>query len=548
MDRGVTILQQGACFMRQRLVIWVALFGLAILPAAVRSQETTSDKPTIAVRVASIDSLLADAGYIAELLGKGDEAKNLEGIVKARSGGIDTKKPFGFYANIVKGLEDAEAVVLLPVNDEDAFVTLVGDLLGMKPKKDDDGIYTISLDKVPVPIQARFANGYCYVSNSKPSLAKNKLLAPAAVLPAGKVGVISAAVQIDRIPDKMKQMVLGRIDLDLAKARDKGKPGESEEEAELRKAILDQLSAQIKSVLREGGPVEVRLDVDRTAGDLSLSVSVGGKPGSDLAASISDLAKNKSIAAAIAGRDAAVSSQLRLMLPAKLKAAVDGLVEQLEKKAVESANNELEKELRDIAFKAIKPTLKSGELDSGFDLRASGSKLYTLVLGSRIKDGASVDKALRKIIDKVPDEVKNFIKLDADKADSVAIHKITPPEVDAKMAEVFGNNPVYLAIRDDAILVALGEKGLDAIKEAAAATPKAGRIFGVEASIARLAPLLEKEHKGAVDAAAKAFGKQSDNDRVRVVIEGGDVLQIKLTARAQVLKFAAAMEHHGKGD
>jgi hypothetical protein len=543
--------------MRQRLVICVALLGLAFVPAAVRADETASGKPTIALRVASIENLLSDAKYVAELVGKSDEVDNFEGILKSLGGGeglkgIDPKKPIGVYANIIKGLDDAEAVVLVPVADEEAFLTFVSAVLPHKPEKGDDGLYTVKVDRVPAvnAVYARFANGYCCISNRKESLAKDKLLAPATVLPAGKVGVISVAVQIDQIPDKMKRMALGKIEDTLVQAGKKGKPGESDEEAQLRVALAEQLAAQIASLLREGGPVELRLDVDRNAGELAVSLSAAAaKPGSELATNISELGKNKSVAAALAGRDSAASAQLHVTLPAKLKSAVDALVEQVEKKAVEGARDDLEKELRETILKALKPTLQSGVVDSGFDLRGPGAgKLYTLVFGSRVKEGAGLDKALRKIVDKVPDEVKSFIKLDADKADSVAIHKITPPGVDAKTQAVFGDNPVYLAIRNDAILVALGEKGLEAIKEAAAAAPKAGRIFAVEAALGKIAPLLEQEHKGATEAAAKAFGKQGGDDKVRLVVEGGEALQIKLTAKAQLLKFATAMERHQKGD
>jgi hypothetical protein len=554
MDCGFTILQQGA-FMRHRLIPWVALLGLAFLPAAVRARETTSDKPTIAVRIASIESILNDARYIAELVGKADEVENLKKLLEAMTGGeglkgVDPKKPFGFYGKLSpKGVEDAAAVVLLPVADEDAFLTIVGNLLGMKPEKGGDGIYTLNLDKVPIPIHARFTSGYCCVSNSKAALAKDKLLSPAVVLPEGKVGVISATVQIDEVPAKMKQLALGVIDNHLAKEREKTKPGASEEEVALHKAAIDQLSSTIKSVFRDGSSVDLRLGVDRNAGELSVAFHLAAKAGSDLANSISDLAKSKSVAAALVGRDSAASGAVHLTLPAKLRSAIDGIVDHAQKKAVESATNDLERELREILLKALEPTLKSGVFDAGVDLRGpSSSNVYTLVVGGRVKDGAGLEKAIRKIVDKVPDEVKNFITLDAAKAGAVAIHKITPPETDAKMRALFGDNPVYVAIREDAVLVALGDKGLEAIKEAVAAAPKTGRIFSTEAALARLAPLIEKEHRGAIEAAKKAFGKEGDTDKLRFVIEGGDTLQIKLAARAELLKFATAMDRHRKGD
>jgi hypothetical protein len=535
--------------MRHRLATWIALIGLVVLPAIARP-EGASDKPTIVVRLASIDSLTADVLYLADLVGQGEKAK--EGLAaldaqKDRDGlkGVDTKKPLGLYGTVgPKGAqEDAVAVLLVPVTSEDAVVNFVGALRGTKPSKDADGVYSVAIG-LPMfgTVYGRFTDGYCYISNTKAALDKEKLLSPADVLPAGKVGLVSATVQLDKLPKNMKDLMLSRIDLHLANARDKGKPGESEQEAKLRKLVIDEAFGQIKALLRDGAAVDLRVEVDPTAGDLGLSFSVAAKSGSELATAISDLATRKSLAASLIGRNSASSLQLHLGLPAKLKNSLGEVLDQLEKKAMAEAPDDNAREVVGLLAKAILPTLKAGELDSGFDLRGpSGSGHYTFIAGSRVSGGEAIDKAIHKVIDKVPGGLAGVVQLDAEKAGSATIHRINVPDLPPELTDVLGNSPLYIAVRDDAVLMVMGDKGLETIKELAASSARPGPIVGVTSSVGRLVPLLEKTNKPAGDAAKKALGK-GDNDKVRLVIQGGEALEIKITAKGQLLKFAAAMK------
>jgi hypothetical protein len=535
--------------MRHRLVAWIALVGLAVLPGVARSEG--ADKPTVVLRLASIDSLTADVLYLAELVGQGEKVKEgVKAIEPHRTGdslkGVDTKKPLGIYGTVgPKGVQDDSVLVLLlPVTDEDALVTFVGELRGGKPTKDADGTYSVPLGAFPAfsTVYARFTGGYCCISNVKEALDKDRLLPPAEVLPAGKVGLISATVQIDKIPKAMKDAVLSQLDVHLANARDKGRP----EDLENRKLVLDELSAQVRSLLRDGTAIDLKVDVDRTTGELGLSLSLAGKSGSELAANISDLGTSKSIAATLIGRDSASAVQLHLALPSKFKSKLSGALDDLEKKLLDKAPDDTAREIGEIFAKAFLPTLKAAVLDAGLDLRGPGAGgKYTLVLGSRVVDGENIDKAIHKAIEKVPGGLAGIVQLDADKAGSVAIHKINVPLMPREVSDVFGNSPVYIAVRGDALLMTFGDKGLEAIKELVAASAKPGAIVAATSSIGRLVPLLEKTNKDLGEVARKTLGTGTENDKVRLVVQGGEALQIKITAKAQLIKFAAAMKDKG---
>ena len=61
-------------------------------------------EPAIVVRLKSLDGLLADVKYLAQLAGKGEEAKQIDGIIESlpvKDGlagtGLDTKRPMMLY-------------------------------------------------------------------------------------------------------------------------------------------------------------------------------------------------------------------------------------------------------------------------------------------------------------------------------------------------------------------------------------------------------------------------------------------------------------------
>jgi hypothetical protein len=550
--------------MRTRLLGWAALLGLALLPAAARPDEGKEaktdkadkpDKPTVIVRLAPIDRLTADLGYLAELAGKEDVPKQITTLVKRLTGpdglkGVDTKRALGLYATIGPVGLDSKAVALIPVADEQAFLATVKKLAGSDPKKEEDGSYSLELPdgRIP-PLYFRFVKKYCYLTiQDKEAIDKEQLLEPAEVLAADKVGLLSVTVNIDRIPANLKQLALGQVDLRLAKLGDEMVEGETKAQAQFRKAVLNDVSARIKSVLREGGPVEVRLDLDRQAGDLTFSASLAGKAKTKLAEAIAELGKVRSLAASLAGEDSALSVYLDAALPAKVRAALAPVIDEGEKKALTEAKNRGRRELLAAVAPAIKPTLKGGELDGGLDLRGPGAGgIYTAIAGIKVQDAATIDKTLRKLAGDLPPEQRDLIKLDFDKVGAVSIHRLKPARVEKETQEILGDNPIFLAIREDALFLAGGEKGLEALKEALGTAPKPGRIAQAELAAARVAPLLEKENKGAVEAAKKAFGNDKDSDRVRVTVEGGDALRLRLAVKTGLVKFLGLLDAQ-KGD
>src|SRR5262249_17817081 len=162
--------------------------------------------------------------YLATLAGHEQEAKQFEGLLRSQVGdnglhGIDVKRPIGLYGNLSVSIEDSEVVLLVPVVDPKALLDQLNQL-NLKPEEGKDGGYTVTVPKISLPVYFRFANKYLYATiRSADPIAKGRLLDPSAVLPAGQVGVASAAVNLDRIPKEIKQMVLAQSALALGNAK-----------------------------------------------------------------------------------------------------------------------------------------------------------------------------------------------------------------------------------------------------------------------------------------------------------------------------------------
>jgi hypothetical protein len=539
--------------MRTRLAPLALLLAAALAPPPVHAEPKASDQ-TVLVRVRALDDLIADLMYLAETAGQKDKAEEYEKLLKSLTGddglkGIDLKKPFGFYAKVLTDVQNSPVVAMLPIADEKAFLDLLKKV-NLDPTKDGDH-YSLSPVGLPVTIYFRFANGYAYVTAlDADHIDKDKLLSPAEALPPTEIGLASVVFNIDQIPDTFKKLAVANVGQGLAQAKKNGPPGETDAQKKFRIAALDEIGDYVKSAINDGATALLRLDVDRKTADLGATMTMSAKSGSKLATGITNLGSGKSVGASVIGADSAANVALNVALPEGLRKYLGPAVDEGIGKILEQ---ETRKEARDVGekmLKALAPSLKAATLDFGATIDGAAVGKYVGVFAFRLKEGGDVDKALRDAAKELPAKDRDKVKFDFAKAGSVAIHRVDLDDVDAKTKEALGDDPhLYFAVRDDALLATLGgDKALAALKDAVGREPKAGRIFQAEASILRLAPLMAREQKGAVEAAKKAFGDKKDSDKVTFTIDGGKLLKIHVGAKAQIVKFGALMEAAGAKD
>jgi hypothetical protein len=518
---------------------------LLALPQPAISQEKASGPPTIVVRVRSVDTVIDNVKLVVSLAGRDNIAQQIEGLIKTKVGpkgleGIDPKRPFGGYARFSEELQVA-GVAMIPIADENAFLGLLENL-NYKATKDKKGLYTVKTG-TPVDVYFRFAHKYAYATAlGLEALDPANLIEPSKIFPAKQTQAFSATLRLDQIPKPAKFIAAFTVEQELSKVRDKKEPGESEKQKEFRVSVLNEISRQFKAILEDGSELNANLDINKQSGELSVDVNFTGKSSSALAKEISDLGKAASLFGGLAGPNSAAHGLVHYLLPDRIREAFESVVDEVVSKGLAGINDEGKRKQAEGLLKVLVPTLKAGELDAAFNFsRAGTGKLYNLVAAVKLKNGDELGKTIRdlaaELLKDAPAKEAAKVKLDADSVAGVKIHQIDVQEkMDDKAKAVLGSNPLYLAFRKDALFLAVGEEGLDAIKKGIAtrAGDRSPSLL-LNASVGRLAPLLAKTEQQK-EMARTVFAK-GDEGRVHVVLEGGDALRFRLTTQLSVLQF-----------
>lgn len=541
-----------------RLVSFLALIVLIAAPNASRTadKDASAKATTLTVRLRSIDGLVSDAIFLAKAAGKAEEARQIDGVLQALITdeglkGIDTKRPLGAYSILSADVIGSVNVVLVPIANEKAFLDFL-EVLNLKVKMDKSGVYTVSPAQIPVSIHFRFANKYAYITAPEKNAIADKaeLLDPARVL-ADDPSLLLASVNFQQIPDELKQFFLGQVDVKLGEAQDKKPAQETEAQKAARLQFIKELSHNIESVVKEGGKLEMRLLLDQQARTLSTEWSLGAKAKSKLSANLVELGERKSLFAGLKTSDTAAFTLLHLALPAELRKVLEPVIDETIATSLEKEKDEAKRAAADKLLAALKPTLKAGELDAGFSIIGpSNDKLYTFIGALKLTKAEGLDQAFRDLIKLVPDRERELIKFDVEKVAGVSIHQLDAQKTfkdDARAT--LGDNPLYVAIRSDAVWLTGGPDGLKVLKAALKTKSAAAPIFQLEISLSRLAQLMgnrDAERTKQIVQAAQELLTKDGEDRVIAVVQGGKELKATFNVKTAALQFLAKVDEINK--
>jgi len=522
-----------------------ALLALATLLPAARADDKAKT-PTLSLRVKGVDGLLSDLRYLAEQAGRDEELKQAERLLKRMTGdkgleGLDTKKPIGTYGFLgAQGAADADVVLLLPIADQKTFLATLN-RLNVDTDKVKDGVYTIQPQGAKMPAYFRFAHGYLYATfRDGDALAEKNLLKPDAVVGSDD-DALALRLDLSDFPRAASDAIVSFLSVRVAALKEK-KPGETQAQADFRAAALEDAVGFFKSLLTESGVLTARFGVDRKAGEVTASLGLAGRKGSELAKTIAGLGRNKSVAAAVVGGDSATATRISLELPEGSRKGLTPVIDEGIKKMLDSIKDEGQRDLLEPLIKSVVPTLKQARLDAALDFRGpSQGKTYTVVGAAAVKGGAAIDKQFRAAVRKLPPQLADQVTLDAAKVGDVGIHKMPFMGMDQDTRKLLGDDVFYFALRDDALIFALGEGALPALKEAVKTEAKASPLMQVDVSWARIAPLMAPKQKAAPKAAEEAF-KAPGSDRVSLSLAGGDELRFKLSIKGPVLRFLSLLD------
>jgi len=525
---------------------WSALVLIGIL-AAPHFARAGDDAPAVVLRVKSLDTVLKNLKLLAALVGQEQAAADIQGLIDKKTGkkgleGIDMDRPVGAYVKFGAEVTDLNLAMLIPVADQNAFMTLLENL-GTNPKKEKGGVYTLQAKDTELFL--RFANKYAYITAfDRDNLLDKNLLDPAKALAGPKDSLLSASLRLDKLPDGARLIVVSALDEKIHEAIDSAPKEDSDAQKAFRKAALKQVGRTISDVITEGKAARVDINLDEVKKDISIKLSMSARPKTELAKTIQNAAAGKSPFAGLLPAGAAFRGSIDAVFPDALRTSFAKLMDEAAKKVLADIADPAKRKQTQQLIDAIMPSIRAGELDAFFGMTGPVKDHYTLLAAVRVQEG---DKLGTMVESFIASEMKSMspgdrakIKLNVDSAGGVKIHKFELPP-DAKTGTVLGGLPgdpnLHVAFRKDAAFFAIGPTALQTIKDAIA-NQQAGKapVALFDLDIARIAPSLASTAEQKALASKLFAGKES---HVRVSIEGGDALTLQVNVGLEVLEFLA---------
>lgn len=507
--------------------------------------------PAVLLRISSFSELIADIKYVAALEKQEASAKRFEedlaNFTGKDHGGIDIKRPAALLGLPTRNGTELQPLVLIPIANEALFLAFVERHFG-KPQKDKNDAYSVPF---MFRLHFRFARGYVHVSTEPDLLAKERLRDPATMLATERTGTVIVAIYPDRVPEQYRDMSGQQLRWVLTNPSPANDPAETELQKKLRLQVVESLSRKLNAMVKEARELVLQFGIDRKTEELFGDLTLSAKPETALARDLTDLGRLQSRFAGSPSDPTALRLLLHWSLPEALTEAIRPTVDEAIRNVMANAAAGTEREQAVRFVEALDPTLRAGELNVGFHLLSPDKEQrYTLVMGFQVKQGLKIEQALRGLIKSLPESDRDKFKFDVVRGARGPIHRAdVQHDFSERALSIFGGQPLYYAIRDDAIWIAVGPGGLNGIKEAVAAKPQAAPPLEYTMSFRRLAPLLAGDAKNVsefVKIAERTFGKNGGNDQIRFVVEGGKTLRARVTVKAAALRFLSETEGRGR--
>jgi len=538
--------------MPRRTPLLLALLMFAGPAAA----EEAKPGPAIEVRVASVTDLLVAAKFLGESLNQGEAAKQAvefftSQIDEAKGfDGLDPQRPWGLSVTVTPNVIDSPVVLMVPLADRESFLKLLTGKLKLDFKKRDGDVYEAKVPKLPVPAYFRFTKDSVLVTVMN---AKSLDTPPATdFLTAKETSQVVARLHYDRLPADVKKVVFAQWELQANDGMRRARPGETPTETKLRQWLLEQTLPGIQSLLNDGATLSVTLDVDTTQakGEVRLDARLTAKPGTELAKTIRGLDGRPGVALPLPEARKLFTLDAKLGLPEGAKESFAPLVDALLADVVKNAPKDQRIPLQ-LVTDALKPTLKSGELDARLAATA-GPKSGTVEVFGAVKtvNGVEVERLAKFVAGFAPAEAAKFA-FDTATVGGVKLHSVTVKSPEMRAA--FGTQTLGLGTSDARFLFAVGGgKALEGI--AAAEAARGSSVYRNDIALGTLVATLEKGLPAdAVRALYQdAFGVELGTDpgaaadNFTLNVTGGDALHARLTLSGKTLKFLTALDAEKK--
>ncbi|MBM3997351.1 MAG: hypothetical protein FJ303_24860 [Planctomycetes bacterium] len=527
-----------------------ALFFSFTLPAATAHADAKSaDAPAVVIRFKSLDVVVQHIKDIAKLVDQEGAAEQIEGLIKSKIGknglvGVDPARPFGAYVRFGDTIDQTNATLLVPIQDQKTFLGLLENL-GVTYVKDKDGVYTHTTKK-NVSVYFRFDRQYLFVTSPSPAGVQPKNLPdPAKALAMPGDAAISVLARMEQIPEFAKNKAREQMAkvFELAKA---GNPIESKAMEQFRQSALANIESLGDAAIRDAADIRFDLDAGGPMKELKVNVSIRPKQDTMLAKVIKAAGERRSMLGKLAAKDVAFQMHTHSALPDALRDAFGKVIDEVQANALVGLQDDVNKKEATAFFDALRPTVQNADLDLSAAVVGPTDKHYAFLWAMKLKNGSKLDATLSRMLDATAKKIPKGKPLPfrvADRVGDTAIHEFDLGDDPGlgKLAEVAGAKKLLLAIRDDAGFLAIGKAALPLLKIAVAANESSpSPVAAIDLDLGRMAAFIAQgDDQKAL--AARLFPANEDN-RIRIRIDGGSTLNARLQMRLNVIEFLVKLK------
>ncbi|MGF1579531.1 MAG: hypothetical protein ACFCD0_09225 [Gemmataceae bacterium] len=535
--------------MLRKFVTFLALLSLGLVPTAVQAQNPKGNAtdPTIILRVKSFQTLVDSFKTVANAIDMADVAQQVEGVLQSPIGqaglkGIDTKRPWIVYGKIGEDLQNMGAVLMIPVNDQKAFLNLLANVQ-FTPEEDanDKGLYIVDQNIQPaIQIGFRFANKFAYITAENFDFIKaGNLLPPNKIKTTNMKAAISGVFRMDQVPGEAYKFLKVQLENQVRDFKENEVSNNNELEKKIQFAIVDEALKQGLAFLKGSKQIAFAFDVDADKKQFVEDVTIEGQPQSQFAKNMVDLAGPGSLFGGLLQKGTMVNGLVTFKLPASIRKVLDEALTKGIVEARKKGKSAKERELIEQFIAGLSPTLKSSVVDGAVSAVTEKDGTLSGVAAIRLVDAKKLEKAIKELHKFIPDvEAKKF-NLDFDKVGKANIHQINAQDdYDAQARRILGNFPIYIAFRNDAALLGFGKNGLTQVKRAVAGK-KMGKspVMSFSLAIRDLIPLVSKKERE-IAAAKTTFGPNTPGTVMITATQQGLKASIQVRVDLSVLRFA----------
>jgi hypothetical protein len=504
----------------------ILLSGLALAlmsvgaPLAQAQGDAAEPQPVVVASFSGYAELKRDLEYIGTLAGNPDLAAGLEQLLLLLTqgqglAGVDQTRPWGASLSITSDGSQFPALVFLPVNDLTKLLDALAAYIGEAVDVGDD-IYEIKRNANTYFITQK--GKWAYLAQQKSALDELPADPLKQLRGLDKKYDLALSINVQNIPQALRDMAADLImqGLEARLMQNAGEDDDDEDQGALQAQLARSKAEQLVKRINELDQVTVGLNIDRTKSRTFLDLEVTALPGSDAAKEFAAASSEEAQGTRLAGvllPEAVFSLHINSPISGdedEMDELFDNLRTQLmseieKEEDLDDDQKETTKELAGKLVDIVEETAEEQErLNAGLVVVGKGP--VTVVLGCLVSQGADVE-ALAKEFVKMAAENGDLSKLKQNiaKHKGFRFHSLKVPVPDdddsdnddsdnAEQIRSALGDPVEvtLAFGDEMFYVALGENGVDTIKqviEGSNETPEE-KLPEVMASLA-LAPIMK---------------------------------------------------------